>query len=104
MSSNETLAKRLIEEGLKPVRKALADAGIRVSPWTAIRWARVGVRGKRLDAVKAGGVWMTTDAAVRRFLETSTHVQRPIKPFSRAVSRKAVGRYLEEIGLGRTER
>jgi hypothetical protein len=89
----------ILEEGLVTATAAFRALGIRVSIWSILRWIRRGVRKRRLEAVKVGGRWFTSVAAVKRFLASST-------PKSHAgvgveVAAPAVERYLRSIGLGR---
>ena len=54
---------------LRPVVEVLKELGIRTSCWTAVRWCRAGVRGKRLRALRVGHKWMTRPDWAREFIE-----------------------------------
>ena len=60
--------ERLLDEGVLLVTTAAEAEGIRISSKTALRWCLAGVRGIRLESVKAKGRRMTSRAAIRRFL------------------------------------
>ena len=97
----DDLVERLVGEGLKPASEALRDAGVRVSAWTAMRWCRTGVRGHRLESLKVGGKWMSTEQAVRRFLARTQGSQGGRNKSRGVVTSQAVERFLENLGLGR---
>lgn len=100
---HDEMVDRLTREGLQPVTSALAKVGIHVSCWTAVRWARCGVRGHRLESLKVGGRWHTSVAAVRRFLASrDNHTQSPDQ--ARPISRLATESFLRDLGLGRSEK
>lgn len=40
---------------------------LRVTPQTFIRWATIGVDGKKLKAFKLGGRWFTSTEAIEEF-------------------------------------
>ena len=64
-----SLALHLAAEGLLGLTEAVHAEGLRVSVWTTMRWSRHGLSdGTRLEAVKVGGRWYSSRAAVRRFL------------------------------------
>lgn len=54
--------------------RTLADKAFqnRIAPATLYRWIRHGSHGVRLEAVKAGRKWLTTEAAFNRFLTART--------------------------------
>jgi hypothetical protein len=65
----------------------LAEAGRRlgqllggrpVAPCTLYRWIDSGVSGVALNAIRVGGRWVVSDAAIRRFLAELTQVKRGI--------------------------
>ena len=64
------ILKGLLDEGLVQAGDAVAGAGLRgITQWRRGRWITHGVDGQRLEAVKVGGRWMSTVAAVERFIE-----------------------------------
>lgn len=90
----------LVEEGLVSATEAVRSLGLRVSVWSILRWIRHGVRKRRLEAVKVGGRWFTSVAAVRRFVVASDEGGRRQRAPGVAPS-PATERYLDSIGLGR---
>ena len=60
--------RRLRTEGEELVEFDRLAGQIEVAPATLVRWARNGVGGRHLDAVKRGERWYTSYAAVARFL------------------------------------
>ena len=71
--------------------------GMRCSPPTLWRWCVRGTRAGKLDAVYAGGRWMTTRAALLDFLERQSAAQQ--NKFSRNKPDDASDAELEECGL-----
>lgn len=58
---------------LRPVNEVVrAHLGRRVSPPTLWRWRLKGVNGARLECLRVGGIWVTTDAAFAEFLRAQT--------------------------------
>ena len=47
---------------------------------TILRWITDGSRGIRLEAVRIGGRWLTTQAALQRFAERLTEATLPEEP------------------------
>ena len=95
---------RLIGEGLEPVSRALASCGVHVSCWTSLRWIKRGVGGLRLEGVKVAGRWLTSTDAVKRFVGAD-QVECPTKEEAKKTERTALAteRYLDDLGLGRSE-
>src|SRR4030095_8336396 len=60
-------------EALRPVNEIIkARLGKRISPATLWRWRLKGVNGVRLECLRVGGCWVTTDAAFAEFLRAQT--------------------------------
>ena len=95
------VASRLAAEGLTAAAEAARRAGVHVSVWTILRWIHRGVRAGRLEAVKVGGRWFTSVAAVRRFVELGVLPRRRTAPGQASSVGQAAERYLNGIGLGR---
>jgi len=58
---------------LRPVMDVIKRRlGKRISPPTLWRWRLKGVNGAKLDCVRVGGSWFTTEAAFAEFLRTQT--------------------------------
>lgn len=91
----------LVEEGLLKATDAVRSLGLRVSVWSILRWIRHGVRRRRLEAVKVGGRWFTSVAAVRRFLFREGAGRSPAKRVRQSAPSPATERYLDSMGLGR---
>ena len=87
---------RLLDEGIQLVVRAAAAEGISISSKTAIRWCLVGVRGVRLENVKARGRRMTSRAAIRRFIAATQ--DRPVQA-APGLSRKDADAVLGAFGL-----
>lgn len=87
---------RLLDEGIQLVVRAAAAEGITISSKTAIRWCLVGVRGVRLENVKARGRRMTSRAAIRRFIAATQ--DRPVQA-PPGMSRKDADKVLGAFGL-----
>ncbi len=73
----ETLADRLLSEGLLSVTAAAAAEGIGISPKTAIRWSLHGAHGVRLETIRVGGRRLTSRAAIRRFVAAQQYDAPP---------------------------
>ena len=63
----------LFQDDLHEVR-TLANKAFqkRISPPTAYRWIKDGANGCKLDAVKVGRKWFTTENRFREFVEAQT--------------------------------
>ena len=80
--TDERLARirRLVEEGLMPLMGAVRAAGCDEqtgSIWSWLRRAKDGIRLSdgstlKLEAARCGARWMTSPAAVLRFIEATT--------------------------------
>lgn len=58
---------------LRPLNEVIrARIGKRISPATLWRWRLKGVNGVRLECVRVGGNWFTTNAAFAEFLAAQT--------------------------------
>ena len=58
---------------LRPVNEIIkARLGKRISPATLWRWRLKGVNGVKLECIRVGGYWFTTDAAFGEFLRAQT--------------------------------
>lgn len=89
---------RLLQEGLVSAAQAVRALGLRASIWTILRWVRRGVSNRRLEAVKVGGRWFTSELAVRRFLAEAP--ARTTAPPPDSAASPAIRNYLRSIGLG----
>ncbi|MSR56896.1 MAG: DUF1580 domain-containing protein [Planctomycetaceae bacterium] len=60
-------------DDLRPVNQIIkARVGKPSSPATLWRWRLKGVNGVRLECLRLGGCWVTTDAAFAEFLRAQT--------------------------------
>ncbi len=60
-------------DNLRPINEIIkARLGKRISPATLWRWRLKGVNGVRLECLRVGGCWVTTDAAFAEFLRAQT--------------------------------
>lgn len=87
---------RLLDEGLQLVVRAAAAEGITISSKTGIRWCLAGVRGVRLESVKARGCRMTSRAAIRRFIAATQDQPAAV---TSVISRKDADKVLGAFGL-----
>ena len=63
----------LENDELRPVNEIIkARLGKRISPATLWRWRLKGVNGVRLECLRLGGCWVTSDAAFTSFLRAQT--------------------------------
>lgn len=44
------------------------------------RWGTQGVGGRKLEMVRVGGFWYTTEASVKEFLEATNSPTEPVAP------------------------
>jgi Protein of unknown function (DUF1580) len=51
------------------LRLPLGRNGRPIHPSTILRWIHQGIRGVRLEAMRLGGRWMTSEEAIARFLQ-----------------------------------
>jgi hypothetical protein len=62
-----------LKDSLRPIGEVIqARLGKRISPGTLWRWRRMGVNGVRLQCLRLGGSWLTSDAAFGEFLRAQT--------------------------------
>lgn len=68
--------RRVLSEEAITLRHAAttfqAATGIKPDKSTLARWIKLGVAGVRLDAVRIGRNWVTSEQAIRRFIEART--------------------------------
>jgi hypothetical protein len=62
---------RILRESVLRLNDVPGEMGLPVCSVTVGRWARVGVRGTRLEVVKVGGKVLTSKEAVQRFLSAT---------------------------------
>ncbi|HCS50950.1 helix-turn-helix domain-containing protein [Rubinisphaera sp.] len=63
----------VFQDDLQEVRTLAGKAfQKRISPATLYRWIRRGANGSRLEAVKLGRKWFTTEDRFREFVEAQT--------------------------------
>jgi hypothetical protein len=74
--SNTASSQSLIDpfkDHLRPVGEVIqARLGKRISPTTLWRWRLKGVNGVRLQCLRLGGSWLTSEAAFGEFLRAQT--------------------------------
>lgn len=92
----------LLEGQLVPAVAAARGVGVPVSSWTVLRWIRRGIQDHRLEALRVGGRWFTTEEAVLRFIARNSRTHSPTTAKG-AVRPEAAPfeRYLTSLGLGR---
>lgn len=56
-----------------------ARGGGSIHPATLHRWRTRGIAGVRLEAIRIGGVWSTTEAAMQRFFAAVTSAQLEVE-------------------------
>ena len=109
MNIKQQLAETLLREGLLPVKKASPPgANGKQDRFRAWRWVQKGVRapdGRQvyLEAVKVGRSWMTSQAAVARFLAATTPAREDTeRDADRRASTTRTVEVLERHGLRKT--
>lgn len=61
------------KDDLRPIGEVInARLGKRISPATLWRWRLKGVNGVRLQCLRLGGCWLTSNAAFGEFLRAQT--------------------------------
>lgn len=72
----------LEKDALRPVQDVIrARIGRRISPPTLWRWRLKGVNGVRLECVRVGGFWFTTEKAFAEFMAAQTANCEESNPF-----------------------
>jgi hypothetical protein len=71
---------------------------------TLVRWITQGVKGVKLEALRLGGRWFTSAAAMQRFAERLTPksdepVMVPRSPVTRECASKRAERELRKLGI-----
>jgi hypothetical protein len=62
-----------VVDQLRPLPEVIKSRlGRRISPATLWRWRLKGVNGVKLECLRVGGCWFTTDAAFTEFLRAQT--------------------------------
>lgn len=82
------------DELLKPEEVATQ---LRVSLATVNKWMNHGVRGVKLAAIKAGGLWRIRQSAVNAFVEASSPT--PAASASETAAQSQADRELDRIGV-----
>jgi hypothetical protein len=91
-------AQRVLEEGAQLARDAAREAGVAANVTPSNKtFLRALVSGK-LDGVKVGGRWLTSSAAIRRWIEASQGRREAILP---ALDPASADEILAAHGLGR---
>lgn len=68
------MAIDLKNEEVMPLAKALRQAGYQSNPSTAWRWCKQGVRGVKLEYLRAGRRIVTSVEAIQRFSDRLTQL------------------------------
>ena len=66
-------AQRVLDEGARPLLVAAADAGLRQDACPSLKTFLRAAISHKLEAVKLAGRWLTSPAAVRRWIEAEQH-------------------------------
>ncbi|MCU0864337.1 MAG: DUF1580 domain-containing protein [Planctomycetes bacterium] len=98
ITSSQTAAERLLDEGVLTIVEAARWEGIDISSKTALRWALAGTGGAKLESIRIGGRRMTSRAAMRRFVAAQ---QQDRRREPAAIGREAADRVLAAHGLPR---
>lgn len=75
ISAASTLAQRVLDEGAQPILAAAQAAGLLGDSLPSLKTFLRAVRTGTLDAVKVGGRWLTSGAAVRRWVAGQQRLQ-----------------------------
>ena len=73
--------------------------GKRISPSTLYRWSKHGIRGVRLEVIRAGGTLCTSACALQRFFEQLSRVQSDEPRFDKCDGSIEAERRLSERGI-----
>lgn len=71
----------------------------RVHSSTVFRWVKPGLRGKKLETIKIGGVTCTSENALRRFFNSLSNEKNLIKKPIASTKQSVVEKELLEFGL-----
>lgn len=97
--SPDSLAQRVLAEGALPLLAAARAAGLLEEALPSIKTLLRAAISRKLDAVKVAGRWLTSAAAVRRWIEASQPRRERF-----GLDAAAADRVLEAFGLGRQGR
>jgi hypothetical protein len=91
---------RILDEGALPIPEAWAAVvGRPLNIKSLLRYAIGGLRGIRLESIKAGGRRLTSTRAVERFLAATQTVES--QPRAACIDVVAADKVLAAFGLGR---
>lgn len=91
-------AQRVLAEGAQPLLAAARAAGLHDEALPSTKTLLRAAISRKLDAVKVAGRWLTSAAAVRRWIEGSQPRRERF-----GMDRHAANEVLEAYGLGRVQ-
>ncbi len=94
-----TVAERVLAEGAQPLLAAARAAGLLDEALPSTKTLLRAAISRKLDAVKVAGRWLTSAAAIRRWVEAAQHRRDRF-----GIDAVAADRVLEAFDLGRVPR
>lgn len=92
-----SVAQRVLDEGAQPLLAAARAAGLLDESLPSTKTLLRAAISRKLDAVKVAGRWLTSAAAIRRWVEAAQHRRERF-----GIDAAAADRVLDAYGLGRT--
>ena len=95
-----SVAQRILDEGAQPLLDAARDAGLRGDVCPSLKTLLRAALSRKLEAAKVAGRWLTSAAAIRRWVE---HSQRRRDGLGAHLDQVGAETLLEAHGLGRRQ-
>ncbi len=93
-----SVAQRVLTEGAQPLLTAARAAGLLDEALPSTKTLLRAAISRKLDAVKVAGRWLTSAAAIRRWIEAAQHRRERF-----GIDAEAADRVLDAFDLGRGE-
>src|SRR5262245_48192447 len=97
--ARESATQRVLSEGAMPLLAAARGAGLLDDALPSNKTLLRAAISRKLDAVKVAGRWLTSAAAIRRWVEAAQHRRDRF-----GIDAAAAERVLEAFDLGRGQR
>lgn len=95
-----SVAQRILDEGAQPLLDAAVSAGLSGDALPSLKTLLRAAISRKLEAVKVAGKWLTSPAAIVRWIEGS---QGRRESLGQQLDRTAADEVLAAHGLGREE-